>query len=464
MYSVLPAVVAALFLGYGLFVVAEKGFTRISASFLAVCVTTFFWQATWAVLFQVREPELALVLVKLGYLLILFLSTSLYWFLVEVSGCRTERRRVIWSIGVATALALLDLGTDLFVDGYHTYYWGYYPKAGPLHPLHVLQTAIVVSRGLHLAWRAQRRAEPQQARRLRLCVASGLIYFLAAVDYLCNYGLEFYPPGVVFIVISLGLVAIAVTRYDLMEAMTEALRSASALAHEMRMPLAGIQLQSSRIAELADDAVTRGDREQLEQIAQLAHGINQQVHRSNALIDMMLAAARIGAIDDSRFRLHSCQACLQDALQAYPFRAGERARVRVDVAQDFHFHGSDTLFGYVVFNLLKNALQAIAEAGRGEIVIGVAPGDGANTLTFSDTGTGIAESALPHIFEPFFTTRDPGSGVGLAFCRSVMRAFGGNITCHSIEGLHTTFVLEFPLARRPETPARSGGFGAPRPA
>ena len=46
MYSVLPALVSALFLGYGLYVVAEKGFTRVSTSFLVLCVTTFFWQAT----------------------------------------------------------------------------------------------------------------------------------------------------------------------------------------------------------------------------------------------------------------------------------------------------------------------------------------------------------------------------------------------------------------------------------
>lgn len=62
MYSVLPAVVSALFLGYGLYVVAEKGFSRVSTSFFILCITTFFWQGLWAVLFQVRDPELARIL------------------------------------------------------------------------------------------------------------------------------------------------------------------------------------------------------------------------------------------------------------------------------------------------------------------------------------------------------------------------------------------------------------------
>ena len=85
MYSLLPALVASMFLGYGVFVVSTQGFTRISISFLALCVTSAIWQGTWAVLFQVQDPRLALLLVKVGYLLILFLPTSLYHFLTEIA-------------------------------------------------------------------------------------------------------------------------------------------------------------------------------------------------------------------------------------------------------------------------------------------------------------------------------------------------------------------------------------------
>ena len=245
MYSLFPALVSALFLGYGLYVVAEKGFNRISSSFLVLCLTTFFWQATWAVLFQVSDPALADILVRFGYLLIAFLPTSLYHFLSEISGHPGERRYVLASYAVAAALGGLALGSNLFVAGHYDYFFGYYPKAGPLHPLHVVQTVVVVSRGLYITWRQQQVASADQRVRLRLCIASLFIYFFAAIDYLCNYGFEFYPPGVAFLVISLGIIVRAVVKYELMSPVAVA----ASVAHEMRTPLASIRLQAAAIEE-----------------------------------------------------------------------------------------------------------------------------------------------------------------------------------------------------------------------
>ena len=216
MYSVFPATVALLFLVYGGYVLWRSGFNRVTRSFFLMCLTTFAWQATWAVLFQVHDPDTAEMLVRLGYLPILFLPTTLYHFLSEITDQRRELPRVYASYGFA-ALLMVTLPGDLFVRGHYDFFFGYYPKAGYLHPLHVLQTCVVVLRGLYLTWRAQQTAAPRQRTRLRYCVASLLIYLFAAVDYLCNYGLGFYPPGVFFIAISLGLLAIATVKYQLMD-------------------------------------------------------------------------------------------------------------------------------------------------------------------------------------------------------------------------------------------------------
>jgi hypothetical protein len=72
-----------------------------------------------------------------------------------------------------------------------------------LHPLHLL-TVLVVGRGLWLLYRRQRMAVSTERTRLRYCLVSLLIYFFASVDYLCNYGVQFYPPGVLFVATSLG--------------------------------------------------------------------------------------------------------------------------------------------------------------------------------------------------------------------------------------------------------------------
>jgi signal transduction histidine kinase len=471
MYSVLPAIVSALFLGYGLYVVAEKGFSRVSVSFLMLCITTFFWQGLWAVLFQVHEPQLAGILVKAGYLLIIFLPTSLYWFLAEISERPGEIRWVIASYAVCAVLGMFDIFGNLFVDGFYSYFFGYYPKAGLLHPVHVLQMVIVVNRGLYITFRAQQTADAHHRIQLRMCIASLFVYFFAAVDYAVNYGVQFYPPGVVFIAISLGLIAVAVTRYELMSPVAVA----ATVAHEMRTPLASIRMHADALSQFLPDvykgyelAVQHGLMEPAmhpstsKKLADLSSGIRHQVDRSNAVIDMMLASARMEQIDASDFRAHSAAACVHEALETYPFGRGERERVHLQVIRDFEFHGSNSLFIFVIFNLLKNSLYAIKAAGKGEIRVVVAAGEGdaMNVLTFTDTGSGIPAATVPKIFDAFFTTKkSAGAGIGLAFCRRVVQSFGGQVGCQSVEGEWTRFHLEFPA----DLPPRSGVSCAPKP-
>lgn len=454
MYSMLPAVVSALFLGYGMYVIAVKGFNRVSTSFFALCITTFFWQGTWAVLFQVNDPTLATVLVRLGYLLIIFLPTSLYLFLVEISGRKDEHRWVWLSYGLAGVLAVLNVGTDLFVEGHYRYFFGYYPQAGAFHPLHVLQTVVVVNRGLYITWRQQRTAPHDQQIRLRICIASLLIYFFAAVDYLCNYGIEFYPPGVVFIAISLGLIMVAVTRYNLMSPVAVA----ATVAHEMRTPLAIIRMQADALSRLLPEihqgyqlAVAHGLIEprarptNTQRLVDMSRGITRQIDRSNVVIDMMLASSRMEQIDTSEFCVSPMKACVDEAVETYPFIGGERDWITVAVAEDFEFHGSRPLMVYVLFNLLKNSLFAIKAAGRGGITISLSATPRGGQLVFTDTGCGIPRDTLPRIFETFFTTKkSAGAGIGLAFCRRVLDSFGAQIQCESVEGEFTTFVMVFP--------------------
>jgi len=106
------------------------------------------------------------------------------------------------------------------------------------------------------------------------------------------------------------------------------------------------------------------------------------------------------------------------------------------------------LLGQVMINLLKNAIQAIEDAGatQGEIVLSYQKTpDGNGLIEVSDNGPGIAPELVNQIFIPFFTTKSDGSGIGLSIARQIMRAHGGRIQVQSIPGQMTTFSLLFPL-------------------
>jgi len=448
MHSLLPAVVSLLFLCYGAYVLHSRGVNRISLTFFLLCSTTFCWQFTWAILFQMEDERAALSLAKLGYLMILFLPTTLYHFIAELTAQRGEGRWVALSYGAAGVLGLLLLTSDWLVAGLHRYFFGFYPRAGLLHPLHLLQTALVVGRGLWLLYRRQRLALSTERTRLRYCLVSLLIYFFASVDYLCNYGVQFYPPGVLFVATSLGLIAQAMVRYNLL---ADPLEVAATIAHEMRTPLATIRNQSRILSRCLPDLLAGYQRAveaqlvaptlsmaQLQYLHQINQYIENEISRSNFIVDMMLASARAGTLARSDFANHSIKKCVDEALASYPFETSMREKVRVRGSEDFTFFGSDVLLVYVLYNLFKNALHAIKAAGRGEVEIRLT----GRQLMITDTGSGIPDDVLPHVFEPFYSTG--GTGMGLAFCRKVITAFGGNIQCESQAGKYTRFALSFP--------------------
>jgi signal transduction histidine kinase len=457
MHSLPPAVVSMLFLCYGAYVLHSRGVNRISLTFFMLCVTTFCWQFAWALLFQIQDERAALPMVKLGYLLILFLPTTLYHFIAELTAQRKERRWVQLSYVVAGLLGLILLSSDWVIAGVYAYFFGFYPKAGPLHPLHLAQTGLVVGRGLWLLYRRQALAVSTEQTRLRYCLVSLLIYFFASVDYLCNYGLQFYPPGMLFVATSLGLIAQAMVRHNLL---ADPMEVAATIAHEMRTPLATIRNQSRVLAKclphlLAGYQSAVDNRQiaavlpasQLDYLGKLSQYIEAEVSRSNFIVDMMLASARAGALNRSDFAHHSIKKCIDDALASYPFESAMRDKVAVRGGEDFTFFGSDVLLVYVLYNLFKNALHAIKSAGRGELEIEYFTNSTHKQLLVTDTGTGIPDDVLPHVFEPFYSTghHGGGTGMGLAFCRRVITAFGGQIHCVSSAGKYTQFSLSFPL-------------------
>ncbi|AOK43813.1 sensor histidine kinase [Burkholderia vietnamiensis] len=463
MYSILPAFVSALFLGFGVYVWLTEGVTRRSTPFVLMCMTTFVWQGTWAFLFQTSQPDVARVLAKVGYLFIMFLPTTFYHFVTATVARRNERPLLLASYAISAVLAVLLLTGNEVVDGVRQFAFGDYPRAGRLHPVHVVQTIVLAGRSGWLLVTARRRAARGRDERklLDLCLLSLGLYSLAAIDYAVNYGYPFYPPGVVFIALSLGILAVTIVRYRLMRPFLVA----ATVAHEVTTPLATIGMYVAEI-DRALPALLRGyqlavthrlvdgdlDTEQLERLPALPAAIRHQVDSTHAMVKMSLAMFTLDSVDRQSFSTHSIGRCIDVALDCYPFSAGERERVDVaPIDPQLQYFGSDSLMLFVVFNLLKNALHATMGGTTGRIEILAERDDGSCVLQIRDTGTGIDANVLPHIFDPFYSTKSHGrgAGLGLAYCRRVCEMFGGQISCESVPGVMTTFTIRLPEAGSP---------------
>lgn len=426
MYSILPAFVSALFLGFGIYVWLTEGVTQRSTPFVLMCMTTFVWQGTWAFLFQTSRPDVASVLAKVGYLFILFLPTTFYHFVTVTVARRDERPMLLASYSISAALAVLLLIGNEVVDGVRQFAFGDYPRAGHMHPVHVVQTMALAGRSGWLLVTARRRARGRDERKLlALCLLSLGLYSLAAIDYAVNYGYPFYPPGAIFIALSLGILAVTIVRYRLMRPFLVA----ATVAHEVATPLATIGMYVEEI-DRALPTLLRGyqlavmlrlvdgdfDTEQLDRLPALPSAIRHQINSTHAMVEMSLAMFTLDSVDRQSFSTHSIGRCIEVALDCYPFSAGERERVDVaPIDPQLRYFGSDSLMLFVVFNLLKNALHATMGGTTGRIEIFAERDDGSCVLQIRDTGPGIEANVLPHIFDPFYSTKSHGRGPALGW-------------------------------------------------
>lgn len=210
MYALFPAFVSSLFLFYGVYVVTTRGRTRASLAFLGMTTLTCLWQGIWAFLFQTHDVGTAQVLAKLGWIAILVMPTMLYHFAVEVAEAPSERHWLLAAYALDAALIALLLTTNLVIDGVHAFHFGFYPKAGVLEAVHIAQTVALVTRGMWVLYREQRHATAEKRKRLLTCLFGVGLISLAAADYAVNYGVAFYPPGVLPLAIALGIIAVGV--------------------------------------------------------------------------------------------------------------------------------------------------------------------------------------------------------------------------------------------------------------
>jgi signal transduction histidine kinase len=248
------------------------------------------------------------------------------------------------------------------------------------------------------------------------------------------------------------------TRLEQQERMAGMAAAAGMIAHELRTPLLGIKSGAQALTtyipilfeayNVAKEhglltGPMRGNR--AKHLLGVSERISSEIDYANTIIDMLLIKA-----GRENYLLHcvlercSMANCLEEAMARYPFKTSQE-RTLVTWSGDFDFMGSKLLMQHVLFNLIKNALYAIAKSQRGEITIWTKAGEAQNFLYVQDTAKGISPRQLSRLFQHFYTTTFMGTGIGLSFCKLVMNRFGGDITCTSEEGKYTQFILSFPL-------------------
>ena len=211
---------------------------------------------------------------------------------------------------------------------------------------------------------------------------------------------------------------------------------AAGIAHEIRNPLAAISgsVQMMQHNESLDAAEQR-----------LMAIVVRETDYLNELISGFLAYARP---DTTELASIAIGLLVEETVDLFRHaQEGREVEIEVRILNDARVLADATKIKQVLWNLIKNASQAIT--GRGQIAIIVGDKRGGSdedtlTVTIEDEGCGVAEEQLPRLFEPFFTTKQDGTGLGLAMVHRIVADHGGWISAENRDkraGMRFSFTL-----------------------
>jgi two-component system sensor kinase FixL len=120
---------------------------------------------------------------------------------------------------------------------------------------------------------------------------------------------------------------------------------------------------------------------------------------------------------------------------------GVRVRFDLDADRDLVFVDKVQI-QQVILNLIRNAIEAMAESPRRQLLISSGKADEQMVeISVADTGSGLASEVTEQLFQPFVTTKRHGMGVGLSISKTIVEAHGGRIWADANPGGGTVFHL-----------------------
>lgn len=221
-----------------------------------------------------------------------------------------------------------------------------------------------------------------------------------------------------------------------------AAQTASAIAHELNQPLAALSAYSEvALREL-------GNIECPEKVSHALAGCVEQAHRAGKTLHELLDFLHKGSLVSAPMDLNET---VQEAIVIARNDGLGGFNPVLELEPDLPpVMGNRLQVQKVLTNLVRNGVEAMREAGMPMSAITVR----VQTLvepnmalvTVQDSGPGFDAEMARRIFEPFFTTKSHGIGMGLAICRTLIEANGGQLWVDPAAGSGATFHFTLPFA------------------
>ena len=210
-------------------------------------------------------------------------------------------------------------------------------------------------------------------------------------------------------------------------------RLSATVAHELRRPLASMQLSLYNIRK-------KNKNKALEK--QLSN-CEEKIFEGEQIINNLLKSSSLNEPDFQEVDLFRLITDCIGELRGFFKKDNLRLHQDLTAIQKTDLEADPVQMKEVIFNVLQNAYEAAPEK-NGRIWVQGIISDGSIGFTVTDNDNGIPEDELDKIAEPFYTTKHLGIGLGLTVAREIITMHEGELKIESTKGVGTTVTVTFP--------------------
>ena len=205
----------------------------------------------------------------------------------------------------------------------------------------------------------------------------------------------------------------------------------ASIAHEMKNIITSMKMFvmtiSSELEQLRSDNVS---------LDSLINDLKTSLSKSDNTINTILFSVRkdIRLAADNDY--YPASDIIAQALDNLCLSKVDFERIKLDLSDEYKFFGSKYLLSLVISNIIGNSLKHAGE----NVVINITDKNG--KISINDNGIGIDNKDIRKVFIPFEKDGDINStGLGIAFCITIMESMGGSIDLESRSAEYTNFTI-----------------------
>lgn len=200
---------------------------------------------------------------------------------------------------------------------------------------------------------------------------------------------------------------------------------ASGMAHEISQPLAAVVNYTRGCIRHLENATQDPD-----QLRSVMHKASAQAERAGEIVQRLKNFFCKGQLVKTPCKINNV---IRETISLFKHELiASKTKIEFDFDKDTPRIFIDKIqMQQVLLNLMQNAIEAMQESHIKDKRIHIkTETSSANMIevTINDSGAGFSREIITKVFKPFFTTKAHGRGMGLAICRSIIEAHGGQFT------------------------------------